>query len=73
LFKKKNFFIRIISQGMCARCDDEIVGEENGLVAMDRMYHVSCFTCSMCGCRLRGMHFYSMENKPYCEPCYIVR
>jgi len=60
-----NFF------GMCARCNDEIVGEENGLVAMDRMYHVSCFTCTMCGCRLRGMHFYSMENKPYCESCYI--
>ncbi|CAF1543507.1 unnamed protein product [Rotaria magnacalcarata] len=60
-----NFF------GMCARCNDEIVGEENGLVAMDRMYHVPCFTCTMCGCRLRGMHFYSMENKPYCEPCYI--
>ncbi|CAF4547903.1 unnamed protein product [Rotaria sp. Silwood1] len=58
--------------GMCARCNDEIVGEENGLVAMDRMYHVSCFTCTMCGCRLRGMHFYSMENKPYCESCYIV-
>ncbi|CAF1103030.1 unnamed protein product [Rotaria sordida] len=60
-----NFF------GMCARCNDEIVGEENGIVAMDRMYHVSCFTCTMCGCRLRGMHFYSMENKPYCESCYI--
>ncbi|CAF4368114.1 unnamed protein product [Rotaria socialis] len=60
-----NFF------GMCARCNDEIVGEENGLIAMDRMYHVSCFTCTMCGCRLRGMHFYSMENKPYCESCYI--
>lgn len=58
--------------GMCARCNDEIVGEENGLVAMDRMHHVSCFTCTMCGCRLRGMHFYSMENKPYCESCYIV-
>jgi hypothetical protein len=57
---------------MCARCNDEIVGEENGLVAMDRMYHVSCFTCTMCGGRLRGMHFYSMENKPYCESCYIV-
>jgi hypothetical protein len=57
---------------MCARCNDEIVGEENGLVAMDRMYHVSCFTCTICGCRLRGMHFYSMENKPYCEPCYVV-
>ncbi|CAF1150711.1 unnamed protein product [Didymodactylos carnosus] len=60
-----NFF------GMCARCNDEIIGQENGLVAMDRMYHVACFTCSMCACRLRGMHFYAMENKPYCEPCYI--
>lgn len=58
--------------GMCARCNDDIVGEENGLVAMDRMYHVSCFTCTMCGCRLRGMHFYAMENQPYCESCYIV-
>ncbi|CAF1103454.1 unnamed protein product [Rotaria sp. Silwood1] len=60
-----NFF------GMCARCNIEIIGEENGLIAMDRMYHVSCFTCTMCGCRLRGMHFYSMENKPYCESCYV--
>ena len=60
------------SKGICARCNDEIVGEENGLVAMDRMYHVPCFTCTMCGCRLRGMHFYSMENQPYCESCYIV-
>ena len=58
---------------MCARCNDEIIGEENGIVAMDRMYHISCFTCTICGCRLRGMHFYSMENQPYCEPCYIVR
>lgn len=57
---------------MCARCNDDIVGEENGLITMDKMYHVSCFTCTMCGCRLRGMHFYSMENKPYCESCYIV-
>ncbi|CAF0946012.1 unnamed protein product [Didymodactylos carnosus] len=62
---KPNFF------GMCARCNDEIIGQENGLVAMDRMYHVGCFTCSMCACRLRGMHFYAMENKPYCESCYI--
>ncbi|CAF0757061.1 unnamed protein product [Adineta ricciae] len=57
--------------GTCGRCNDEIIGEENGLVAMDRMYHVPCFTCTMCGCRLRGMHFYSMENQPYCESCYI--
>ncbi len=67
----KEFFC-VIFKGMCARCNDEIVGEENGLVAMERMYHVPCFTCTMCGCRLRGMHFYSMENKPYCESCYIV-
>jgi hypothetical protein len=71
IYLKTNVFCHFI--GMCARCNDEIVGEENGLVAMDRMYHVSCFTCTMCGCRLRGMHFYSMENKPYCESCYIVR
>ena len=62
-----------IRLGMCARCNDEILGEENGLVAMDRMYHVACFTCTMCGSRLRGMHFYSMENQPYCESCYVVR
>lgn len=61
-----------ICLGMCARCNDEILGEENGLVAMDRMYHVACFTCTMCGSRLRGMHFYSMENQPYCESCYVV-
>ncbi len=30
---------------MCARCNDEIVGEENGLVAMDGMYHVLHVLC----------------------------
>lgn len=68
----ENFLRSYPIVGICARCNDEIIGEENGLVIMDRMYHVSCFTCTMCGCRLRGMHFYAMENKPYCESCYIV-
>lgn len=75
--QKKIFCFYIVDlfllKGLCARCNDQIVGEENRLDAMDRMYHVSCFTCTMCGCRLRGMHFYSMENQPYCESCYIVR
>jgi hypothetical protein len=58
---------------MCGRCNHEIIGEENRLVVMEKMYHVSCFACAMCGCHLRAMHFYSMEDQPYCESCYIVR
>ncbi|CAF4125803.1 unnamed protein product, partial [Rotaria sordida] len=73
-----NFF------GMCARCNDEIVGEENGLVAMDRMYHVlhilratgkpyhaECFCCIVCHKSLDGVTFtIDAIMKVHCIDCF---
>ncbi|XP_053114849.1 thyroid receptor-interacting protein 6-like isoform X2 [Hemicordylus capensis] len=58
--------------GRCARCGENVVGDGTGCVAMDQVFHVECFTCSTCRCRLRGQPFYAIERRSYCESCYIV-
>jgi hypothetical protein len=60
-----NFF------GICMRCSEKIYGAENGLKAMDQLFHVKCFTCHGCGYSLQGQHFYAMDNKSFCENCYM--
>jgi hypothetical protein len=34
--------------GVCVKCNDKIVGVENGLKAMDNLFHVTCFICYGC-------------------------
>lgn len=58
--------------GRCARCGENVVGDGTGCVAMDQVFHVECFTCATCRCRLRGQPFYAIERRSYCEACYIV-
>ncbi|KAK6477989.1 thyroid receptor-interacting protein 6-like [Huso huso] len=57
--------------GRCARCGDNVLGDGTGCIAMDQVFHVECFTCITCQCRLRGQPFYAIEKKSYCENCYI--
>ncbi|XP_052712879.1 thyroid receptor-interacting protein 6-like [Crassostrea angulata] len=57
--------------GICVKCQKKVVGENNGCTANDQVYHISCFICVNCGTLLRGKSFYSMDNKPYCEQCYV--
>ncbi|XP_069776123.1 thyroid receptor-interacting protein 6 isoform X2 [Narcine bancroftii] len=57
--------------GRCARCGENVVGDGTGCVAMDQVFHVECFTCMTCRCRLRGRPFYAIDKKSYCESCYI--
>ena len=52
--------------------DEKIYGADNGLRAMDQLFHVKCFVCHGCGYSLQGQHFYAMENKSFCENCYMV-
>lgn len=35
--------------GLCTKCNQKIVGAENGLKAIDSLYHISCFVCFGCG------------------------
>ena len=58
--------------GICMKCSEKIYGADNGLRAMDQLFHVKCFTCHSCGYSLQGQHFYAMENKSFCENCYMV-
>ncbi|XP_076871219.1 lipoma-preferred partner isoform X2 [Brachyhypopomus gauderio] len=57
--------------GRCASCGDNVVGEGTGCTAMDQVFHVDCFICTTCSCKLRGKPFYAVDKKAYCEPCYI--
>uniref|UniRef100_UPI00358EDD9C lipoma-preferred partner homolog isoform X3 n=1 Tax=Myxine glutinosa TaxID=7769 RepID=UPI00358EDD9C len=57
--------------GKCSRCGEDVVGEGSGCTAMDQVFHVDCFTCLNCHERLRGQPFYSVDEKAFCEACYI--
>jgi len=63
--KEENF------QGVCYKCKDRILGSESGLKAMDQLFHAACFNCFSCNNFLKDKHFYAIENKSYCESCYI--
>ncbi len=58
--------------GICVRCNEKVIGVDNGISAMDNLFHVPCFSCFSCGFSLQNQHFYAMDNNPYCEECYIV-
>jgi hypothetical protein len=57
--------------GMCHSCGEKVLGEGNGCTAMEKVYHIQCFTCHICHKELRGKPFYAMEGKPYCEEDYL--
>ena len=58
--------------GMCADCGLKVVGEGTGCTAMDRVYHIACFTCRIWNCRLQGKPFYAVDGEPDCQECYLV-
>lgn len=35
--------------GMCTKCSQKIIGAENGLKALDSIFHIKCFVCHGCG------------------------
>ncbi|RWS30723.1 lipoma-preferred partner-like protein [Leptotrombidium deliense] len=57
--------------GMCYKCGQTVLGEGSGCTAMGQVYHIKCFTCHVCHKELRGISFYSMDGKPYCEQDYL--
>ncbi|XP_014675431.1 PREDICTED: lipoma-preferred partner homolog isoform X2 [Priapulus caudatus] len=57
--------------GVCAKCGKKIQGDGTGCSAMDQMFHIGCFTCTICAKKLRGVPFYAVEGKPYCEDDYF--
>ncbi|XP_054164509.1 lipoma-preferred partner homolog isoform X2 [Oppia nitens] len=57
--------------GMCHKCGEKVLGEGSGCTAMEKVYHIQCFTCHICHIELRGKPFYAMDGKPYCEDDYL--
>jgi hypothetical protein len=54
----------------CVKCSEGISGARPGCTALDKTYHLKCFTCTVCNNELAGGPFYSVEGKPYCENDY---
>ncbi|XP_030246462.1 Wilms tumor protein 1-interacting protein homolog isoform X2 [Drosophila navojoa] len=59
------------SYGRCFKCNERVLGESSGCTAMDQIYHISCFTCTVCQLNLQGKPFYALEGEPFCEYDYL--
>ncbi|KAK6634866.1 hypothetical protein RUM44_000113 [Polyplax serrata] len=57
--------------GVCEKCKEYVVNEGSGCVAMEKVYHITCFTCHQCKTQLQGKPFFALEGKPYCEQDYL--
>jgi lipoma-prefererred partner len=58
------------SYGTCFKCN-RMVDEASGCTAMEKVYHISCFTCFQCQKSLQGKPFYALDGKPFCEDDYL--
>lgn len=52
----------------CAGCGEDIRSGQS-LLALDKQWHLWCFTCTKCGCLLAG-EYMGRDGKPYCEKDY---
>lgn len=52
----------------CAGCEEEIRSGQS-LLALEKQWHLWCFTCSKCGCLLAG-EYMGRDGKPFCEKDY---
>lgn len=52
----------------CAGCGEDIRSGQS-LLALEKQWHLWCFTCTKCGCLLAG-EYMGRDGKPYCEKDY---
>ncbi|XP_067628713.1 lipoma-preferred partner isoform X2 [Eurosta solidaginis] len=57
--------------GTCFKCNQRVLGENSGCTAMEKIYHIVCFTCTECQVNLQGKPFYALDGKPFCEYDYV--
>uniref|UniRef100_A0A8C3XRX5 Filamin binding LIM protein 1 n=1 Tax=Chelydra serpentina TaxID=8475 RepID=A0A8C3XRX5_CHESE len=55
---------------VCAFCHKAIVPRAPTIEAMNKQYHVDCFTCRTCHGPLAGQRYYQKEGRPMCSSCY---
>lgn len=57
--------------GACAKCQGRILSQADGCGAMNRAFHVACFTCHRCQVELKNKPFYVLDGQPYCQRDYM--
>ncbi|XP_067426120.1 zyxin [Emydura macquarii macquarii] len=55
---------------LCGLCRRPLSRTQSAVRALDRLFHVECFTCFKCEKQLQGQQFYNVDEKPFCEDCY---
>ncbi|XP_066932754.1 actin-binding LIM protein 1-like isoform X2 [Clytia hemisphaerica] len=55
-------------ENCCAGCGNDIKSGQ-ALLALDKQWHLWCFTCHKCGCLLAG-EYMGRDGVPYCEQDY---
>uniref|UniRef100_A0A8C3NNM4 Zyxin n=1 Tax=Cyanoderma ruficeps TaxID=181631 RepID=A0A8C3NNM4_9PASS len=55
---------------LCGFCRKPLSRTQPAVKALDRLFHVECFTCFKCEKQLQGQQFYNVDEKPFCEDCY---
>ncbi|XP_077201976.1 zyxin isoform X2 [Paroedura picta] len=55
---------------LCGLCNKALSRTQPAVRALDRLFHVECFTCFKCEKQLQGQQFYNVDEKPFCEECY---
>lgn len=71
LMKNLEFAAEKDFEGICHKCDNKVIGSENGCQAMGSLYHRTCFICKVCKCQLVNLPFYSVDSDPLCEKDYL--
>lgn len=51
----------------CVKCKSEVVSECIEM-SPERLYHVHCFVCTLCG-KYAGTQFYNIGGEAYCDMC----
>uniref|UniRef100_A0A6J0VI19 Zyxin n=1 Tax=Pogona vitticeps TaxID=103695 RepID=A0A6J0VI19_9SAUR len=54
----------------CGLCNRALSRTQPAVRALDKLFHVECFTCFKCEKQLQGQQFYNVDEKPFCEECY---
>ncbi|XP_008329435.2 LIM domain-containing protein 1 [Cynoglossus semilaevis] len=60
-----------LCSGICVRCRRAVIGTGRGCRALGLLFHVTCFTCSLCYKQLVGKPFYSASGEIYCEKDFL--
>ncbi|XP_041823094.1 LIM domain-containing protein 1 [Melanotaenia boesemani] len=57
--------------GSCTRCSEAVYGSGGACQAMGRLFHNSCFTCSVCNKQLNGKPYFTVSGLIYCEDDFL--